>query len=427
MFNTSQHTIVEGEIHKLLDKGVIKVSSPEPGEFISSNFLRPKPDGSHRVILDLKQFNEYVECYHFKMNTLETAIRMMKPGCFMASIDFKDAYYTVPDASKSPNVFEVNIFNGTLYQYTSVHLSPKWNIQCPNIFAKLMKPGYALLHSQGYLNLGYMYIDDSYLQGDTYEECSQNITATGTLFGKLGFYLHPSKSVVNQTQTLVSLGFMLSSHDMTVSPTDERISKAVEACTKLKAKNKPLISEVAKVIGTLVSNFPGVQYGPLHYRQLENDKSSALKTNRGSYNSPMRLSHGSLQELDWWIQNIPMAKRELLLLTNNIAIQTDASKAEWGALSQGEVIGGRWTSTEALRHIHILELQAAFFALKSLCHTVTNAHIQPQLDNTTAVAYLNKMGGCKSMEFDRLAQEIWGWCIQRKIWVSAPHTAGNLM
>ena len=92
---------------------------------------------------------------------------------------------------------------------------------------------------------------------------------------------------------------------------------------------------------------------------------------------------------------------------------------------RGEVIGGRWTSTEALRHIHILELQAAFFALKSLCHTVTNAHIQPQLDNTTAVAYLNKMGGCKSMEFDRLAQEIWGWCIQRKIWVSAPHTAGN--
>ena len=80
VFNKSQHSIVEEEIYKLLEKGVIKVSSPEPGEFISSIFLRPKPDGSHRVILNLKQFNEFVEYYHFKMDTLETAITMMKPG-----------------------------------------------------------------------------------------------------------------------------------------------------------------------------------------------------------------------------------------------------------------------------------------------------------------------------------------------------------
>ena len=80
MFNKSQHSIVEEEIYKLLEKGVIKVSSPEPGKFISSIFLRPKPDGSHRVTLNLKQFNEFVEYYHFKMDTLETAIRMMKPG-----------------------------------------------------------------------------------------------------------------------------------------------------------------------------------------------------------------------------------------------------------------------------------------------------------------------------------------------------------
>ena len=334
------------------------------------------------------------------MDTLEKAIRMMKPGCFMASIDLEDAYYTVP-VHPSHQKYLKFIFNGTRYQYTCL---PNGLSSAPRIFTKLMKPAYALLHSQGYLSLGY--IDDSYLQGDTYEECSQNITATGTLFGKLGFYLHPIKSVVNPTQTLVFLGFLLNSQEITVSPTEQKITKPVEACIKLKAKNKPLISEVAKVIGILVSNFPGVQYGPLHYGQLEKDKSSALKTNKGNYNSQMTLSNGSLQELDWWIQNMPTAKQELAVPTNNIVMQTDASKAGWGAVSQGEVIGGRWTSTEALRHINVLELQAAFFALKSLCKTVTNAHIRPQLDNTTAAAYLNKMGGSKSMELNRLAQEI---------------------
>ena len=30
------------------------------------------------------------------MDSLQAATELMKPGCFMASIDLKDAYYTVP-------------------------------------------------------------------------------------------------------------------------------------------------------------------------------------------------------------------------------------------------------------------------------------------------------------------------------------------
>ena len=97
-FNQSQHDIIAVEIERFRLKGVLKVSSREPGELISPIFLRPKPDGSHRMILNLKPFNEFVQYYHFKMDTLESAIRIMKPGCYMASIDLKDAHYSVPVA-----------------------------------------------------------------------------------------------------------------------------------------------------------------------------------------------------------------------------------------------------------------------------------------------------------------------------------------
>ena len=40
--------------------GVIERTTSGPGEFISSVFVRPKKDGSHRMILNLKQLNEYV-------------------------------------------------------------------------------------------------------------------------------------------------------------------------------------------------------------------------------------------------------------------------------------------------------------------------------------------------------------------------------
>ena len=68
----------------------------EPGEFISTIFLRPKSDGSFQMILNLKEFNKSVEHHHFKKDTLETVTKMIKPGCYMASVDLKDAHYTVP-------------------------------------------------------------------------------------------------------------------------------------------------------------------------------------------------------------------------------------------------------------------------------------------------------------------------------------------
>ena len=67
---------------------------------ISPIFVRPKKDGSHRVIFNLKKLNEAVSYHHFKMDTLETGIRLMRPGCYMNSIDLKDAYYSIPIASE---------------------------------------------------------------------------------------------------------------------------------------------------------------------------------------------------------------------------------------------------------------------------------------------------------------------------------------
>ena len=48
------------------------------------------------MILDLSLLNEDVHKRHFKMQHLEVAIDMLQQGDFMASIDLKDAYYTIP-------------------------------------------------------------------------------------------------------------------------------------------------------------------------------------------------------------------------------------------------------------------------------------------------------------------------------------------
>ena len=159
---------------------------------------------------------------------------------------------------------------------------------------------------------------------------------------------------------------------------------------------KPLISEVAEVIGLIVSNFPGVQFGPSHYRFLERDKTHSLITHKGDYKAHMALTSSSVAELTWWIENMPHSSRDITHPTPFMIIQTDASTLGWGAVYGDQEVGGRWTSLESTSHINILELQAAFFALKSFCRDTIKGHVQLQIDNTTAVAYINNMGSSKS-------------------------------
>ena len=130
VFNSHQHSIVNAEIDTLLAEGVIIPAAQETEEFISTIFLRPKKDGTHRTILNLKAFNEFIAHHHFKMDTLEAAVNMMRPGYFMALVDLKDAYYTVPIHASHQKYLKFCV-DGALYKYTCL---PYGLASAPRIF-----------------------------------------------------------------------------------------------------------------------------------------------------------------------------------------------------------------------------------------------------------------------------------------------------
>ena len=84
------------EIQKLLAKGVITKCEHKTGDYISPIFIRQKPDGSCRLILNPKYLNEDMPCIHFKMETLQSVLSLITPGCYLASLDLKYVYYSVP-------------------------------------------------------------------------------------------------------------------------------------------------------------------------------------------------------------------------------------------------------------------------------------------------------------------------------------------
>ena len=264
----------------------------------------------------------------------------------MASIDLKDAYCSVPICQEQQKFLKF-IWKGKVYIFTCF---PNGLALCPRKFTKLMKPAYCYLRQQGHLSVSY--IDDSYLQGDDYDDCLSNIIDTIKLLDKFGFVIHPSKSVFEPKQKITILGFILDSVSMRIILTPDRNYAIMQACCALLAKQNPVIRDVANIIGLMVSSFPGVMYGPLHYNSLEMDKTEALREMKGNFDKKMSLSTEATVGLQWWIDTLPYSYNEISHGNPHITISSDAALVGWGSTCLGLRTGGNWTPEEAAHHIN---------------------------------------------------------------------------
>ena len=75
-----------------------------------------------------------------------------------------------------------------------------------------------------------VFVDDSYLQGNTYKACLLNIESTIELLQNLGFTIHLIKSILTPTQRITSFGFITDSVQMTLEITEEKKDKIHNLC-----------------------------------------------------------------------------------------------------------------------------------------------------------------------------------------------------
>jgi hypothetical protein len=107
----------------------------------------------------------------------------------------------------------------------------------------------------------------------------------------------------------------------------------------------------------------------------------------------MTLSDKAKSDIQWWISDAHLSKKAINHGSIDLTINTDASLQGWGASLEHKTAGGRWSNVEKEHHINYLELKAVLLGLQSLCNHLSNCHIKVLTDNTTAVAYIRKMGG----------------------------------
>ena len=269
------------------------------------------------------------------------------------------------------------------------------------------------------------YIDDFLLVNKTFKESEHATLYVSEVFRNLGFVVHPEKSSFLPKQEITFLGFIIDSKSMTLTITEKRRNKLRTLLNILINIKMPKIRFVAKVLGHITSVMPASKFGPLHYRNLENDKVEALKCRAGDFESTMKISAKGLEDLKWWIFNINSTLNWIHPPAISEQLTTDASDFAWGGVTHDNAIGGSWDYEERSLHINVKEMLAILFSLKSFKEKFEKQHVNVLCDNTTAIAVINKMGSSKSTVCNETAHKIWEFCENNNTWITCTFIPGK--
>ncbi|XP_064460412.1 uncharacterized protein LOC135370562 [Ornithodoros turicata] len=284
-----------------------------------------------------------------------------------------------------------------------------------------MKPVAAHLRSQGIRLV--IFLDDILLMDQSPGRLRSSMETVVNLLHSLGFVVNQTKSHVTPTQTLTFLGFEIMTVPLALCLAVDKglaIKQEIDSILGESIGVRALVSLIARLNPTSLA----VLAAPLHLRSLQCLLHQALQI--GSYETTVTLSSAAREDLGWWRTVLLSHPRRSLHESSVLqTIQTDSSLRGWGAHSQGLVVGQQWTNEQAQLHINELELIAAFLGLQALGRVSDQGCILLQLDNRAAVAAINRMGSTHSSSLNKLALQLWSWCLKRGLTVRAQHIPGR--
>ena len=413
-----QAQLVSGEIGKLLEKGAIQEVRGDTQEgFFSRVFLVPKKDGQVRPVLNLRPLNQFLSHSHFKMEGMHVVRDLLQKNDWMTRIDLKDAYFSVPIHPQHRKFLRFR-WQEKCFQFTCL---PFGLASAPRVFTKILRPIVGFLQSRGIRCV--IYLDDLLLLHQNRDTLKEHTATALALLEALGFLVNYPKSMLDPSQIMVFLGFTINSIRKELSLPTEKVGKIVAEVKVMLDCHTVSARSLAQLIGKMTAALLAVHPAPLHYRSLQHLKHVALR--RKGYDGQVTISPEARRDLQWWAENLSTWNGRAIRDPNpNMVIETDASKKGWGAFCRGVLTGGCWSVQEAKLHINSLEMLAAFYAIKAFVKEKQQVSILLLTDNMSVVAHVNRMGGTRSPLLVSQVIDLWSWCLQRHITITAQHIPG---
>ena len=414
------HDVLVAEAIGLKAKEAVSVVDHTPGEYISSYFAVPKPrsPGKFRPILNLKYFNKYVKKYKFTMESLANIRDWVKPGAWCTGLDLKDAFPHI-GMHKDSRKFLRFSWLGQLLQWDAL----PFGLTCsPRVITKVIKPIMAFLRATWAIMIS-IYIDDMLIQASTREKVILHTQLVMLTMMALGWSFNWEKSVLEPSQTVTHLGFILDTVAMTISCPLAKVSKLQGRCASALHEQYITVHDLERLLGTMESVRPATPLASLHYRHLQRQLIVAKRYVRRP-RQLIKLSQRSLTNLRWWVSPAGFAGNCSTLLREpkpTLEIWSDANLAMGGArCSRGNWMQRSWTDLEMEQglHINLLEIRAA---RESLSLASPGDRVRLHLDSTTACSYIRRQGGTRSLSLSKEACLLWEQAVSNNITLLTPH------
>ena len=418
--------VIDKEVEAIVSKGAGYIVEPSEAEVVSGIFARPKKaEGKWRPIVNVKWLNRFLLKIKFKMTKLADIRKWLQPGFYCASIDLKDAYYSV---GLHPSAWRFIRFRwrNILYEYRTLMFGLT---SSPRIFTKVVGQVIKFLRSR--FNIWIVaYLDDLLIQAADPETCMLHVQISILVLSILGFAVSFEKSSLKPSQDILYLGLLWNTADMSVRLPEDKLERVVSEAKQMLRSGSVSVRKLRSFLGFLESCKTAVPLAAYNYRNLQHLLKPFLRGGRsstrsadGRSSSPQRriaLSAPAIGDLSFWRQMTrDSIVCSLLPVTHTTVIATDASGnfGYGGTSSSGGYHQGEW-EPEMLDHsINFKEMFAAVECTKKLMNA--GDRVLLQLDNRCCVSYVQRQGGTKSVSLNSLTRELWSVVLSRGGWVTA--------
>ena len=420
---------VEAQILKEIKLGRYIVVENPPHVISSLGAVPKKGTSKIRVIHDFSRPNGGINQFCFDTSvsytSIDTALRLIKPGAFLSKIDLSEAYRSVPINPKCYN------FTGLHWQFSNSAVTtflfdarlPFGSAKSCRVFQSLSDAIVRIMWNKGHTVCSY--IDDFMVIADTELECESALVCLCNLVQDLGFTINWEK-VALPAQKMTFLGIELDCLKRTMSLPEKKLLAVKELLVSWSLKVKCKKHDLQSLIGHLNWCSRVVRGGRTFTRNLIN----LLDKVKEPYHY-VRISKAAKSDIGWWIVGLNKFHGYSPF---NVDIPLPSAFFETDACLVGGAghCGTDWYYVsweldypELPRdNINVLELQAVLVAAKRWGHLWTGSHIQVKSDNMASVAAVNNSTS-RSPALLKIIKELFWLSVQFNFRLSAKHIPGK--
>ena len=419
--------LVEEQLSKEISLGHYVLCDSAP-MIVSSLGAIPKKSGGVRLIHDCSRptgvsVNSYASKHSFKYVTVDTAVRQLPPGGWMAKVDLSSAYRSVP---VHPSCYEYLGLQWTWHgnrkpSYFVDTRLPFGGTECPEKFQRLSNAVTRMMGRRGYEVISYL--DDFLVLAADKRQCADAYNELLRLLQSLGFTINWDKAVP-PSQVLTFLGVKINSITRTLSLPADKLAEIKSSLHAWAGKKKATKRQLQQLIGQLSWAARMVKIGRAFLRRLL----SAMCSLKAKHHH-VRLSSDARADIDWWVRFITPFNGTIHISSvpePTTYLTSDACNIGGAAVCNQDWYYANWAidfPDYQDVHINIKELLSILLALRRWKHLWKGTHVVVFTDSECVMHMINNCSTKNPLAMD-LIRELCLICVSNDCHLSAKHICG---